>query len=327
MRIVIVGPGALGSLLSTRIFLALRKHKHNGADNDDHSLYLLDYKTERAALLNENGLFLEDRGRTERCRLKVTADPGDIGPCDVLFLCVKANAVASALAHITPLLSRETLLIAMQNGIGHLDTIQGAACITAVAVTSEGATLIKTGHVRHGGSGVTRIGLMRAGNASALKSMEETTRLLNEAGMQSAITDHPLRHIWAKLFVNVGINALTAIHRRTNGQLLTSKPIRAQMRKAVREAELVARAKHITITDDPVASTFKVCRSTRDNISSMLQDVLQRRPTEINAINGAVVAEGKRLNIATPVNRHLVRKIKDIEASYRPHDSERTNTL
>ncbi len=316
MRIIIVGPGALGSLLAARIFLFLREQKNSGAGNDDHRLYLLDHRPDRAQLLNEHGLRLKDNGRTVVCRLRVTADPKVIGHCDVLFLCVKALAVASALSSISPLLAPQTLLIAMQNGIGHLAVLARSPCNTAAGITSEGATLLGPGHVRHCGSGITRLGLLRAGHDAALPLLQETTRLLNGAGLPAEITHHPLRHIWAKLFVNVGINALSAVHRRTNGQLLTSESIREQMRKAVNEAVAVAGAKDIPIVDDPVSSTFKVCRTTRNNVSSMLQDVAHQRPTEIEAINGAVVAAGEQLGIATPVNRELVRQIKAIEAAY-----------
>ncbi len=316
MRIIIVGPGALGSLLAARIFLFLREQEKSGAGNNDHRLYLLDHRQDRARLLTEHGLHLKENGRTIVCRLPVTADPAVIGHCDVLFLCVKALAVASALAGLSPLLAPQTLLIAMQNGIGHLAVLARSPCSTAAGITSEGATLLGPGHVRHCGSGITRLGLLRAAHDAALPRLQETTRLLNGAGMVAEITSHPLHHIWAKLFVNVGINALSAVHRRTNGQLLTSESIREQMQKAVMEAAAIARAKDIPVVDDPVSATFKVCRTTRNNISSMLQDVMHQRPTEIDAINGAVVAAGEQLGIATPVNRELVRQIKVIEAAY-----------
>jgi 2-dehydropantoate 2-reductase len=70
---------------------------------------------------------------------------------------------------------------------------------------------------------------------------------------------------------------------------------------------------------DPVAKTFAVCRRTRNNISSMLQDVRRQRPTEIMAINGFIVEQGRQLGIATPVNRELVKKVQAIEAFWTRH--------
>ena len=134
--------------------------------------------------------------------------------------------------------------------------------------------------------------------------------------MQAEVTDSPLKYVWAKLFINVGINALTAIHGCRNGELLDKPEIKVTMEKAVREAEQVARKKGIQIDADPVVAMFSVCRTTAENTSSMLQDVQKRRLTEIDAINGAIVAEGEALGIPTPVNIELVRRVKELESSY-----------
>ena len=88
------------------------------------------------------------------------------------------------------------------------------------------------------------------------------------------------------------------------------------MEKAVREAEEIARTKNIPVETDPVAAAFAVCETTRNNISSMRQDVMHKRLTEIDAINGAIVEAGRELGIATPVNSDLVRRVKEIETSY-----------
>lgn len=317
MRIVIVGPGALGSLLTARIALCIEKERAAGADNELPELYLLDYKPERASQLRESGLLLEEKGQRIHCRIQVEVSPETCAGCDVLFLCVKSTSLVSALERISPFLLPETLLVAMQNGIGHLDMISALACMSGVGITSEGATLISPGHVRHGGAGTTRLGVLDTETDSNVQRLAQATELLNASGLETRITHNPLRHIWAKLFVNVAINALTAIHRCPNGELLAFPAARDLMGKAVREAVSVARALDIAVEGDPVASAFRVCESTAANISSMLQDVQNRRRTEIDAINGAVVAYGKRLGISTPVNADLVRQIKRIEASYR----------
>jgi 2-dehydropantoate 2-reductase len=314
MRYVIVGPGALGSLIAVRLCLASLKAE--GTGNDSIQIHLLDYKPDRAVALNEEGLNLEESGQVYRCQPSVTADPKVVSRSDVVFFCVKSTAVAPALSRIKSYLSPTTLLLAMQNGIGHLDEISSLNCQGGVGVTTEGATLTRPGSIRHGGKGMTRLGVLTPGSKDVRRLLEKTTELFNTAGLVTSVTNTPLKYIWAKLFVNVGINALSALHRCPNGKLLESESARHWMTKAVREAESIAREKGIPVKDDPVEETFKVCVMTAKNISSMHQDVLHGRLTEIDAINGAVVAEGKRLGIATPVNIELVRKIKQIEASY-----------
>jgi len=248
--------------------------------------------------------------------VQVEVNPEVCSGCDVLFFCVKATAVTKTLETISSYIFPETILVAMQNGIGHLDEVSALSCISSVGITSEGATLLAPGHVRHGGAGITRIGVLDTETDDNVKRLGGLTELLSSSGLETYITHDPLKHIWAKLFVNVAINALTAIHRCPNGELLNSQDTKNVMEQAVREAVLVARALDIPIESDPVSSALRVCKTTANNISSMHQDVKNQKRTEIDAINGAVVAYGDRLGIPTPVNKDLVRQVKLIETSF-----------
>ena len=139
---------------------------------------------------------------------------------------------------------------------------------------------------------------------------------MNDCGMETAIVDNILDYVWSKLLINAGINALTAIHRCPNGKLLESDDTLNIMTAAVKEGEAVARAKGIQVPDDPVVLTIDVCRRTSQNLSSMLQDINNKRRTEIDSINGEIVVAGKKLGIPTPVNEDLVNKLKEIEENY-----------
>lgn len=317
MRIVIVGPGALGSLLAARIALLLEKVQGAGPDNQTQSLSLLDYKPERAGQLRKAGLLYEEKGQQTRCSVQAEAAPETVTGCDVLFFCVKTTAFAETLNRIVPYLSPATMFVAMQNGISHLEAMSSLPCIGCAGVTSEGATLVVPGHVRHGGAGITRIGVLGPGAEDYSRRLSATADLLNASGLETYVTAHPLKHIWAKLLVNAAVNALTAIHDCPNGELLLAGETKDVMKRAVEEAVSVARAQGIEVEGDPVASAWKVCEMTAQNISSMLQDVRNRKPTEIDAINGAIVALGEKLGIDTPVNRELVRRVKEIETGFR----------
>jgi 2-dehydropantoate 2-reductase len=117
--------------------------------------------------------------------------------------------------------------------------------------------------------------------------------------------------IWNKLSVSCGINALTAILHISNGELLQSRDTADLMVQAAVECATVAKARGIrTISGDPALRVREVARHTADNKSSMLQDMLRGAPTECDAINGAVVREGRRLGISTPVNETLWRLVR-----------------
>ena len=90
----------------------------------------------------------------------------------------------------------------------------------------------------------------------------------------------------------------------------------AMMEAAVLEGQEVAAKIGISLTADPLQVTREVCRATAANISSMLQDVRAKRPTEIDAINGALLLRGAEFGIPMPVNEELVRQVKEIERNY-----------
>jgi 2-dehydropantoate 2-reductase len=141
--------------------------------------------------------------------------------------------------------------------------------------------------------------------------------IFNRAGMETRISRDIKGLIWSKLIINDGINALTAITRLANGKLIEFEGTRKILREAVSEATKVAKRKRIKlIYDDPLAKVEAVCEATATNISSMLQDVLKKKRTEIDFINGVIVRQGQELGIATPVNSVLLNLVKTIEASY-----------
>jgi len=309
MHVLLVGPGALGCLLASVLF--------RGTEGTDTRLSLLDHNPSRADFLNRRGI-LYDLHDEQRCiPLTVTADPLTLGPVDVLILCVKSYDIPASLTACRHLLQKGPLLLFMQNGIAHLDSglMTGAAAV-AFGTTTEGATLLARGHVRHAGSGATHLGFLARPDDRSVMLLERTAEIFRHGGLLTTITDDIMNRLWAKLFINVGINALTATLACKNGELLTMPGIDERMQTAVDEAMRIARAEGIEVMDDPYWATRIVCSKTAENVSSMLQDVRNRRRTEIDAINGAVVAKGLHYGIKTPENSLLCRQVKEIEAGY-----------
>ncbi|MFH1217697.1 MAG: 2-dehydropantoate 2-reductase [Pseudomonadota bacterium] len=306
MKIVIIGPGALGSLFAALLAA--------GPGND---VWLLDHDAERAAQID--GKLLLTHGQQEFCRLvSATADAAGIGPADLILHCVKSRDVAAGIEAASPLFSPRSIFISFQNGISHLDILAGMKLPMepALGVTALGATLFAPGRVCHGGEGMTRIGFVGPVGRENQQRLEEVAALFRRAGMATERVENIVDVIWAKLLVNLGINALTVLYDCPNGALLAIGEARKTLIAAVREGEEVARALGIRVGDDPVNRTLAVCRATADNISSMLQDVRKGKPTEIDAINGALLAKAEALGIDVPVNRELVGKVRELEAGY-----------
>lgn len=320
MRIAVVGPGALGCLFASLLF-----QKKQSAED---SLWLLDHNQERATLLTTQGILYETDKGQERSPVTVSSDPQAIGPMDVVLFCVKSQDLDGCLQSCLPLLAPQALLVFLQNGISHLDIQERMNLPTApaFATSSEGATLLGPGHVLHAGRGITHLGFLQKPAERHQQQLAELARILEEAGLNVALSQDIRTQLWAKLFINTGINPLTALYNRTNGQILTSCAARGRLKNIVHEAEAVARACGIAISVDPLQSTLAVCKSTARNISSMLQDRRHKRPTEIAAINGAIVREGKKVGIATPFNEEVVQQIRDMEEKYN-QDTARTEGI
>ncbi|PKO20510.1 MAG: hypothetical protein CVU38_19720 [Chloroflexi bacterium HGW-Chloroflexi-1] len=135
---------------------------------------------------------------------------------------------------------------------------------------------------------------------------------LRVTAQQTAIAKSAIDGIlWGKAVVNAAINPLTALWRVPNGELLASADRRALLAALAKEAAAVAVARGVVLPyPDPVARVEEVCRATAANHSSMLQDVERGRPTEIDSINGVIVAEGRRLGAPTPVNETVWRLVR-----------------
>ena len=307
MHVVLVGPGALGCLLASLLA---------EEESVNHRVTLLDHNPTRAEALSAEGIRYRYQEDCRTVAVHGSASPAALDRADVVILCVKSYDIRSCLHFCRPLINDSNLLLFLQNGIGHLDIPETRRRSCAFGTTTEGATLLGPGYVRHAGRGLTRLGFLSPASPLQKELLRRTAALFNRSGIKTEIGEDILSHLWTKLLINCGINGLTAILGCTNGELLDSRETMIRMENLVGEAREVAWARAIHIPEDILERTLEVCRKTRDNISSMLQDVRSCRRTEIDAINGAVVALGQKLGIATPENTRLVQEIKELELSF-----------
>lgn len=304
MKIVIVGPGAMGCLLAA--FLSKSKEE----------IWILDYNQDRAAKITQSGITLEGISGQWHCSPKATTDIKDIGVANLVIICVKSYNTKEAIMQAKALVGENTSVLTLQNGIGNVEIIAEAVGPERVigGVTNLGATLLDTAKARHAGKGETIIGRIDAKTTVGMRSLRE---IFNKSGLEMRISRDIKSLLWSKLIINIGINALTAITRLNNGKLTEFEGPRRIMREAVTEAIRIAKRKRIKlIYDDPLAKVEAVCEATSSNVSSMLQDVLRKKRTEIDFINGVVVRLGQELSIPVPVNAMLVDLVKTIESSY-----------
>ncbi|MEW6171418.1 MAG: 2-dehydropantoate 2-reductase [Candidatus Omnitrophota bacterium] len=304
MKIAIVGPGAIGSLFASFIS---KVHQ---------DIWLIDKKELRVKLIQEKGIIVEGVSGKHQAKVNITCDLAQVGKVDLLVIAVKAYDTKQAIEFSRSLVGEDSLVLTLQNGIGNAEIISEAVGQekVIVGVTNQGATLISDGHINHAGIGETIIGRIDGKIPVQLRQIRE---IFNKAGFETRISRDIKGILWSKLIINVGINAITAITRLNNGKITEFEGTRRVLESAVNEAVKVAKKKRIKlIYDDPLAKVEAVCEATSTNISSMLQDVLKNKKTEIDFINGAITRQAQNLGIPTPVNNILVDLIKTIEATY-----------
>lgn len=295
MKVAVLGSGAMGCLFGGSLAEA-------GCE-----VVLIDVWKDHVEALNHAGLKIESADGSVRTikNLKAVTSPSEAGVADLVVVFVKATMTDQAMKEALSLVGENTVILTLQNGLGNVEKLCSVVPASKViaGTTGHGSTLVGPGHIRHAGVGDTVVGELDGFQSERIKTIAST---FQKAGMDVKVSTNVMGLIWTKLIVNIGINALTALTGLKNGRLLDFPETEQLMASAVEEACFVAKAKGIRFeVEDPLEHTRAVAMKTAANRSSMLQDVTAKRPTEVAVINGAVVEEGKRLGIATPVNAVL----------------------
>ena len=293
MRVVIIGAGAMGCLYGFFLHQAGKK------------VWLLEKNLDLVNQIKTKGLQVEGMSGEHQLRIPITSKAEEIKAADLIIIFVKAFDTPQALSDVRALLRPASVVLTLQNGIGNVEEIVKVAgpAQTIAGTTAHGATVVRFGHIRHAGKGETVIGEL---DGKPTERLEKIKRFFESAGIATQITPDVTSLLWSKLLINGGINPLTGITGLRNGELLDHEETRSIMSRAVNEAREVVDRKGICLTyPDHLQKVESVCAATAGNISSMLQDLRNKKKTEIDFINGAIAREGKALGLAMPINQAL----------------------
>lgn len=303
MKIAIIGAGAMGSLFGAKL-----------SEVPENKVYLIDVWKEHIDAINSQGIFVETNGEMKRYTdITACTDASVAGEADIVLVFVKSTITRQAVCDSACVFGPDTVALTLQNGLGNIELISELVCSKNVigGTTANGATMLGPGKTRHAGLGKTVIGELSGTETGRIRAICDT---FNKAGIETEISNNIQGLIWDKLIVNVGINALTGITKLHNGELIDNPELVNIMEMAVREAEEVAKSKGVKLGfEDAFAHTKDVCAATAKNQSSMLQDILNHRKTEIDMINGAIVREGRETGVDTTANAVLAGLIKFLE--------------
>lgn len=301
IRIAIWGVGAMGSLFGGYL--------SRFAD-----VMMVGNWREQIDTVREQGLLIHHLdGSAQRYFPKITSNVSEIGGVDLAIVLVKSAQTERAVGQIEQVLQPDGLAITLQNGLGNIEILRrvlGSERATG-GVTSQGATMLQPGEVRHAGSSMTSIAEL----PTRANLLAQFVDLLQAAALPVELLESTDGLIWGKLAVNVAINPLTALLNVPNGQLAEDNELARLMVLAATEVVHIAEAKGIVLPyADLSAHLIAVAQATGRNRSSMLQDVGRGASTEIDAICGAVVEQGRLAGVATPINEALYGLIKARES-------------
>jgi 2-dehydropantoate 2-reductase len=289
--ILILGTGALATLFAARLAAA-------GV-----SVSMLGAWPEGLAALREKGVQVD--GDDGAFPVYATDDPAECKDCRLALVLVKAWQTERAARQLSACLAEDGVALTLQNGLGNDTILARAIGLPRVArgVTTLGAALLAPGLVRPGGEGPVTL--------EAHARLPALEGLLKRAGFTVNMVADVQSLVWGKLVVNSAINPLTALLRVKNGELLETPAALGLMKDLAYETAGVAKALGVRLPfDNPQGAVEEVAQRTAANQSSMLQDVLRGAPTEIDAINGAVVRLAEENHLPVPVNRTVWSLVK-----------------
>ena len=304
MNIIVIGAGAMGCLYGS--YLSRENH-----------VIMLDVYEPQVENINKNGITVLEEDGSQQHFTNVRAMKS--GTCkevaDLVIVFVKSTHTESSLEENKELFGENTLVMTLQNGAGNDRKIAKYVKKENIIIGTSKHNSVNMGNgtIRHSGTGVTTIG----SNLKENSNLEKICRLLTEAGFSAAISDDIQRIIWSKLFVNLSINTFTAITQSPICSMIENHYAWDFAEKMICEAVDVAEADGTHFSYMEVLNmVHHVCEDAGKGYSSMYQDVKRCVPTEIDAINGAIVEQARRYNVPIPYNTLIVDLIHAIEESY-----------
>jgi 2-dehydropantoate 2-reductase len=298
MKIAVMGAGSMGGYLGGRLAQA-------GRD----VTFIARGRHLRA--IQENGLHVQSpAGDFVVKPAAATDDPKNVGPVDLILLCVKSYDVLNAAQMLQPVVAPQTVLIPVQNGIGHIELISrvlGAEHVLG-GVSLISARISAPGTIqRNPGSDTLEFGEMEGGHSARCEMIEA---VLAVDGIKASARPDIAERMWWKLAAYSGVGVFCVV-RGERGAIWATRETKELYRQAIAEAVTVAQAKGIPLTasvpDEHVAilDTFPP-----DWRPSMLVALEQGRRLELESLHGAICAMGKEAGVPTPINDFIYACLK-----------------
>lgn len=290
MNIIILGAGAIGSLY--------------GAKLSKLNKVTLICRKEHAEKINKNGLKITGI-ENKNYKLKAATKTNKIEDNTLILLTTKVYDSESSIKNIKNLIKKDTVILCLQNGLyseNIVKKIVGKKCLVLRAVTNFGAAFLEPGAIQYNSYSYTAI----EKNAKSIP----IAKIFAKCGLNGYVSDNIKYDMWKKLILNCVLNPVTAILRIENRGIADEK-LEPLKKLIIDECLRVAKKDGITFDFDFLKEIDNSIKNSK-NISSMQQDLIKGKKTEIDYLNGAVAKLGKKYGIKCPVNEALTMIIKEM---------------
>jgi 2-dehydropantoate 2-reductase len=290
MRIAVMGTGAVGGYFGAKlaaagddvVFIARQRHlpglRRNG----------LRIESFNGDLHVRNGLF--------------TDSPADAGVVDLVLFCVKSYDTTEAAAALAPMISKQTAILSLQNGIDNPDKIAGfwGTERTLAGVVYIGAQVSAPGVIQHSSGGKIVLGPISGHPRDTAHRVEQR---LSRAAIPCAISAEIEQVQWAKLLWNAPFCAISCLTRSTVREIIESEALTNLALDCMKEVQAAARTRGLDLKTELFDQTLAFSRGLGDFKTSMLQDLEAGKPLEYDALNGFVMRLLERAGEQAPINR------------------------
>ncbi|MBJ7556809.1 ketopantoate reductase family protein [Marinomonas spartinae] len=297
-HIVVVGAGAMGCYFGGMLMKA------------GHQVTFVDVNSEQIATINQRGVILETDDGLYEMPAKAALAKDVNRSADLVVLFTKTMHTMSAMESIRHILTDNTVVLSLQNGLGNAERVGQFVNPDRIVVgtTLVPADLKGAGHVASHGPSSSHIMDSTLNNPVWLTDLSE---MFNEASLTTSIDPEIMTVIWSKVAFNAALNAICSITGSSPGGLTPAPAFKALARNVVHETVVTGQANGVSLDESYIWNNVEMAMREHPNHKpSMLQDIEAARATEIDAINGAIVAAAEKVGLDAPVNRTLAQLVK-----------------
>lgn len=307
MKICVIGCGAVGSLFAAHLARA-----------GEVEIWAYDVWKEQTDAIRHHGLRLSGAAEFS-AQMQATSDPKELPRCDYGIVATKAIHTRAAIAQVAHVFDENSAVCSVQNGVGNEEIIAEHVKYVIRGTMFPAGHLIAPGHIGYDIKGDTWIGPFEP-TRTAMEKVEELAGLMTRSGMNTIALKDARGAQWTKLIFNASTNPVGALTLLHHGAATRFAPTGQLFNDLISEGEAVAKKLGIELHGDPRQLVQKGASAPGKHRASMLQDVLAKRQTEVDFMNGAIVQWGEKVGSPTPLNKALWALIKGLEHSWKDPD-------